>query len=100
MYLYLKPEQVFTSFQRLASRKAEGKTQMERTSVIMYFLAFDTAIRNASQTKLDFNPEKIDGRNNRKSIELEFTKLVLLGNQGSQTIQVCELGKITHEGKS
>jgi hypothetical protein len=100
MYAYLKPDQVLTSFNRLASRKPEGKTPMERTSVIMYFLALDAALKSASETRLDLNPDKTEGRNNRKSIELEFAKLVLLGNKDSQLIQVCELGKITSEGKS
>jgi hypothetical protein len=100
MQVYLKSDQVLESFKRLASRKSEGKTPMERTSVLMYFLAFDAVQKNVDQSCLDFNPDKTEGKNNRKLIELEFTKLTLLGKDGQRISQVCELGKITTKGKA
>lgn len=99
MHVYLKSEQVFNSLKRLSSRKSEGKTPMERTSIMMYFLAFDAALKKANQSRLDLNPDKPEGKSNRKLIELEFAKLVFVGKDGPRIIQVCELGKISSDGK-
>jgi len=97
--MYFSAEQVSTSFKRLASRKNGGKTPMERTSALMYFLAFDAVSKAKGVSPLEFDPDKTEGRINRKAIELEFTKLVLLNKSPGQIVQVSELGKIDHEGK-
>jgi len=72
---------------------------MERTSALMYFLAFDVVCKSHGGGTVNFDPNNIDGKNNRKSIELEFTKLVLLKKEYNKIIQVSELGKIDHAGK-
>jgi|GEM_PF-3823322 len=97
--MYLSSEQVSASFKRLSSRKPEGKTHMERTSALMYFLAFDAVSKAKGSSPLDFDPEKNEGKNNRKLIELEFTKLVLLNKAKGKIVQVSELGKIDNIGK-
>jgi hypothetical protein len=97
--MYLSSDQVSISFKRLSSRKQEGKTHLERTSVIMYFLAFDAACKAKGNSPLDFDPERNEGKVNRKLIELEFTKLVLLNRVQGKVIQVSELGKIDRIGK-
>ncbi len=96
--MYLRSEQVTISFKRLSSRKQGGKTQKERTSVIMYFLAFDAVCKVKGSSPLDFDPERNEGKDNRKLLELEFTKLVLLNRVQGKVIQVSELGKIDHSG--
>lgn len=95
MPIYLKASQVSSSFKRLSSRKSKGKTHLERTSVLMYFLAFDAVCKKFDTERLDLNPEKSEGRTNRKAIELEFTKLVLLEREHNGAVrQVSELGKV------
>jgi hypothetical protein len=100
MNTYLKAEQVNVCFSRLASRKVQGKSSMERTSALMYFFSLNAILKSINQSKVDLNPTKSDGANNRKRIELEFTRLVLLENQNNQILQVCELGKIDESAKS
>src|SRR5690606_35170148 len=65
----------------------------------MYFLAFDAVCKKVDNTLLDLNPDKPNGKNNRKAIELEFTKLVLLDRSHGQIRQVSELGKVDCKSK-
>jgi hypothetical protein len=95
MPTYFSSDQVLSSFKRLASRKLEGKTWLERTSSLMYFLAFDAVTKKMGQQRLDFDPERKEGKENRRLIELEFLKLVLVDNRHGRISQVCELGKIS-----
>src|SRR5579863_2784899 len=97
--MYLSSEQVSVSFKRLSSRKQEGKTHLERTSAFMYFIAFDAVCKSKGKGPIDFDPDKNEGKSNRKLIELEFTKLVLLNKVQGKITQVSELGKIDHTGK-
>lgn len=97
--MYFNSEQVSLSFKRLTSRKHDGKTHLERTSCLMYFLAFDAACKNVNRTILDLDPEKADGKHSRKAIELEFTKLVLLERMPNKIRQVAELGKVDCTGR-
>lgn len=99
MSKYFSAMQVTLSFSRLASRRDSGKTHLERTSGLMYFLAFDSLCKRLHSKKLDFDPNTVEGRSNRKSIELEFTKLVLLERGHGGIRQVSELGKIDDKGK-
>lgn len=91
---FINPSLVQESFARLASKSEGGKTHLERTSAILYFLAFDAAARNVKKNLLDLDPDLLEGKNNRKQLELEFTKLVLLGTENGQPIQFSEFGKI------
>jgi len=98
MAKYLSPELVCKSFDRLSSRSKTGKTHLERTSALMYFLSVDAAFKHFDVSVLDLNPDTLDGRNNRKQVELEFTKFVLVGNSPDGVKQVIELGKIDEAG--
>lgn len=98
MTKYLSHELVGRSFERLSSRNIGGKTHMERTSALMYFLAVDAALRHFELTSLDLNPDSLEGRNSRKQVELEFIRLVLVGNSQGGVRQVTELGKIEEAG--
>jgi hypothetical protein len=71
---------------------------MERTSALMYFLSVDAAFKHFDVNILDLNPDSLDGKNNRKQVELEFTRLVLVGNSHGGVRQVTELGKIEEAG--
>ncbi|OAJ69945.1 hypothetical protein A7976_12320 [Methylobacillus sp. MM3] len=61
----------------------------------MYFLSFDAACKHFTVSSLDLNPDTFNGKNFRKQIELEFTRLVLVANTPEGLKQVIELGKIT-----
>lgn len=102
--MYLAREQVALSLRRLASRKSstekKSKTHKERTSILMYFLAFDAVCKAKNCSLLDLNPKKITGQENRKSLELEFAKLVLIKDTLGCKVQVLELGKIEESDKS
>lgn len=94
MSKFLNPSLVLESFERLASKSEGGKAHLERTSAILYFLAFDAACHSTQKNELDLDPDRLDGKNNRKQLELEFTKLVLLDSEHGQPIQFLEFGKI------
>lgn len=92
--MYFSPQQVFSAFERLSPRNPGGKTHLERTSILMYFFSFDAACKKAGTTKLDLNPEKVHGQNNRKAMELEFTKFVLIDQINGKVRQVMKLGSV------
>lgn len=98
MSKYLSQELVCKSFERLSSRNKTGKTHMERTSALMYFLSIDASFKHFDVSILDLNPDSFDGKNCRKQVELEFTRLVLVGNSQGGVRQVTELGKIEDAG--
>ena len=101
--MYFSEEQVSVSFRRLASRKRtdgqKTKTHLERTSVLMCFLAFDARCKGGNLTRLDMDPDKPDGKANREAVALEFAKLVLLDPKPREIKQVLELGKVVGGGK-
>ncbi|HUW98180.1 MAG TPA: hypothetical protein VMV40_04955 [Acidiferrobacter sp.] len=98
MAKYFSQELVCKSFERLSSRNTTGKTHMERTSALMYFLSVDATFEHFGVSSLDLNPGSLEGKNNRKQVELEFTKLVLVGNSHGMVRQVTELGRIEEAG--
>jgi hypothetical protein len=100
MAKYLNPELVCRSFKRLSSRKRTGKTPKERTSALMYFLSIDATCKHFGLEVLDLNPDSLEGKNSRKQIELEYSKLVLVENINGNTKQVTELGKIDVSGST
>lgn len=98
MSKYLSQQLVCNSFERLSSRNKTGKTHMERTSALMYFLSVDVAFKHFDVSILDLNPDSLDGKNSRKQVEMEFTRLVLVGNSHGVVRQVTELGRIEEAG--
>lgn len=99
MSRYLSLSLVEQAFRRLLSRRRDGKTHLERTSVLMYFLAFEAACHKLDKSLLDLDPDKTDGKNNRKQIEIEFINLVLIDDRKGYVKQVLELGKIDEGDK-
>lgn len=97
---YLSDQLLESSFERL-SPKSKGKTHLERTSALAYFLAFDAAAKRMGKWPLDLNPNKPRGKNGREAVEVEFARLVQLhdGKKGEKR-QVAVLGKIHVGGKS
>lgn len=68
--------------------------------MLMFFLSIDAACKHFGVDGLDLNPDSLDGKNNRKQVELEFTKLVLIESNNGIFKQVAELGKIDIGGIS
>lgn len=109
MARYLNPNIISNAFERLSSRNLAGKTHQERTSAILIFLAIDAACHKFNATILDLNPESLTGKNHRKYVELEFTKLVLIYHfldgleyfrTSGNSKQVLEFGRIDTPPKS
>ncbi len=100
MSKYLNSEHVCSAFTRLSSRNNTGKTHMERTSILMYFLAVDATCKHFGVDVLDLDPVSLEGKNYRKHMELEFVKLVLVENTSTGPKQVIQLGKIDVSGTS
>lgn len=99
MAQYLNQKLVDFSFKRLAPKTNVGKKPLERTSALMYFLAFDAVAKKLDCCPLDLNPKASDGKNNREAVELEFVKLVMLKNTDDMQVrQVSVLGKIEKGG--
>lgn len=98
MSKYINKELICKAFERLSSRNTTGKSHLERTSALMYFLSVDASFKHFGVSSLDLNPESLEGKNSRKQVELEFTRLVLVGNTHDGVKQVVELGKIDEGG--
>ncbi|MCF8723334.1 hypothetical protein LQ236_001354 [Nitrospina gracilis] len=87
------------SFKRLAPISSAGKKPLERTSALMYFLAFDAAVKKLGCCPLDMNPRSIKGKNNRQVMELEFIKLMQLKpSEDKEARHVVVLGKVEKGG--
>ena len=91
---HLDPDLVCRAFKRLAVREKNGKSHKERTSVLMYFLAFDATCKRLGIETLDLDPAKQSGGENRKRLLIEFTNLVLLEHKTGSLKQVTELGSV------
>jgi len=74
--MYLNKCLIEESFLRLSSKKQGGKTTLERTSALMYFLSFDATVKKLTKSPIDLNPNTANGKNNRSAMELEFVRLL------------------------
>lgn len=96
---YLSEKLIQDSFLRLRSQKGGGKKGVERTSALMYFLAFDALLkRTGINPPLDLNPESSSGKNNRDFLTREFARLVLIKTVGLHPCHVLDLGEIKIDG--
>ena len=86
-----------SSFTRLRQIVVEGKSGIERTSALMYFLAQDAAFGEDAGVSLD--PYSSIGRLNRDKITAQYSKLVTLRVLGLNKVwSVADLGLITRNG--
>jgi hypothetical protein len=94
--VYIQQDIVKSSFERLKSTVQSGKSHLEKTSCLMYFLAFDALVKKTKTEIIEIKPNSFS----RKDLSLEYAKLVLLGsdNNGSSQ-QVLELGLVETAGK-
>lgn len=100
MSKFLSADLVSKCFSRLSARESGGKKHLERTSALLYFLAFDATCKHFETELLDFTPETLQGRNHRKQFELEFARLAVLERTPDSLKQVTELGKVDLNGTS
>lgn len=97
--MYIADNALKASFDRLLSNDPKGKTGLERTSALMYFLAFDALVSRvlASRTKVvDMNPGSAKGQYNRNQFVAQFLNLVVISQAPAAHIN--ELGRVTTEG--
>jgi hypothetical protein len=98
--MHLKNDLVSLAFRRLDGPK-DGKTHLERTSAVMYFLAVCASLIKTQQSTLDVNPGTSRGLSNRKALELEYAKLVMLNRAADgQARTVFALGRVTTGGRT
>jgi hypothetical protein len=72
-----------------------GKSHLEKTSSLMYFLAFDTLAKTKDKVILELSPKDYV----RKEMALEYAKLVMLNKDNDGNMQqVIELGHIEING--
>jgi hypothetical protein len=94
--MYISSEVVKTSLNRLKSNAESGKSHQEKTSSLMYFLAFDALAKRKDKTLIEFPPKAFA----RKEMALEYAKLVLLNKDGNgNTQQIVELGLVEINGR-
>lgn len=95
MPVYLSPKLVERAFRRLAPSESTGKSPLERTSALMYFLAFVATVKKLDCCPLDLNPDTMDGKNKRSVMGVEFAKFVLLKPSSDRRVrQVFTLGQV------
>ena len=100
MTSFLSADLVSKCFKRLSSREKGGKKHLERTSALLYLLAFDATCKFFEVDSLDFSPETLTGRHHRRQFELEFVRLAVLERSQDRLKQVIEFGKIDIDGTS
>jgi len=94
--MYISSEIIKTSLSRLKSNTEGGKSHQEKTSSLMYFLAFDALAKKKSKTLIEFPPKDFA----RKEMALEYAKLVILNKDTDGNMQqIVELGLIEINGK-
>ncbi len=90
-------ELVKPSFVRLRQNIVEGKTGVERTSALMYFLAYDAACND--QVPISLDPNTPAGRANRDALTREYCRLVTVRVLGPKEIwSIVDLGLVTRNG--
>lgn len=95
---YLKEKITREAFLRLRQSEPGGKTGLERTSALMYFLAFDALLKRTSITPpVDLDPDVSNGKNNRDVLTREFARLVQIKN-GQEQKHVPNLGEVETGG--
>jgi hypothetical protein len=91
--MYFSKDLVRKSFCNLACLDSKGKLGIERTSALMYFLAFSAMKKN--NQAMSFDPSYSQGLDNRKTISRQYSKLVTVKNNGSESVDfIQDLGKI------
>lgn len=96
---YLNESLIKDAFLRLRQKEQGGKKGLERTSALLYFLAFDALLkRTGVDAPVDLDPENSIGKNNRDILTREFVRLVQIKNVGSKPCHVQNLGEITIGG--
>ena len=96
---YLQDSLIRDSFLRLRQVEQGGKKGLERTSALLYFLAFDALLkRTGVSAPVDLDPEDVIGKNNRDILTREFVRLVHIKNVGTKPCHVLNLGEITIGG--
>lgn len=92
--MYLRDALVAESFLRLGPTNQVGKGHKERTSALMYFFACCAAFEKHG-CPLDLNPDTTPGLRNRRTVEIEYTRVVTVSPVTfGKAVYVNTLGKV------
>ncbi len=95
--MWFSSELVKSTFRRLRQFLVEGKSGVERTSALMYFLAYDSICHDHDPISLD--PATASGKTNRNALTKEYYRLVSVRVIGNKKIwSVYDLGRVTCNG--
>jgi hypothetical protein len=97
--MYIADKSLKESFQRLRYSKPAGKAGIERTSALMYFLAFDALVSQviaSGSEVVDMNPHSVEGKHNRDQFVAQFLNLVVISKTPASHFK--EFGEVTTEG--
>jgi hypothetical protein len=91
--MYFTPKLIEVCFARLKSRDGGSKRGIERTSALMYFLAFDS-IRKEKKS-ISLNHTSVEGKSNRAALGVEYSKLITVTNLGvDRVLAAVDLGEL------
>jgi hypothetical protein len=91
--MFLEDANLYAAFQRLRHNQTKGKKGLERTSGLMYLLAFDKLVQyKCGQSPLDFDPSTEEGRFHRRKFSFNFSGLVSIRHR--KYLQIAALGEI------
>ena len=94
--MFVSDETLRISFGRLTSSNSTGKVGTERTSALMYFLAFDllvTRVLPGQPACVDLDPDTNKGRYNREMFVAQFMRLVTISQE--PLLQIQSFGVVT-----
>ncbi len=97
--MYIADDALRASFDRLLSSDPKAKKGLERTSALMYFLAFDALVSRVLASKtdvVDMNPSSANGQYNRNQFVAQYLNLVVISQ--SPAAHIHKLGSVTTEG--
>lgn len=92
--MFLNQGLVRDSYQRLAPSLTVGKSHLERTSCLMYFLASDAVSARSGEQIVDLDPNSETGKASRRLMDAEFSRLVLVSSSKGLYKQVVWLGEV------
>ena len=99
--MYLSNELIENSFSRLSFRQVDGKSPLERTSALMYFLSFDAVVKISGTSPLNLDPRNSHGKSQRDLMQLEYSRLIRLKcSEVNMYRQITTLGNVEKSATS
>lgn len=98
--MWIDRKVVHDALKGLREMEPTPKRGKERTSCLMYFLAFNKLVARGSTEPILLDPETGPGRQNRREYTKEYAKLVSVGTtENGKELWVDNLGDVNFSGK-